>query len=95
MSANINFQRVDSPVAFEGAQIAIDCICNQNNSKTIFESGKLHNFHLEFQQKNNHHHLFDLKEIANGFLVRVLIELCNKIDAHYFVCKLSSRGCVQ
>ena len=73
MSANINFQRVDSPVAFEGTQIAIDCICNQNNSKTIFESGKLHNFHLEFQQKNNHHHLFDLKEIANGFF-------CERVD---------------
>lgn len=53
MSANINFQRVDSPVAFEGAQIAIDCICNQNNSKTIFESGKLHNFHFGISTKKS------------------------------------------
>lgn len=77
-----------SLVAFEGAQIAIDCICNQNNSKTIFERVNCIISTLEFNDTKQKKKLFDLKEIANVYLLTDFIflvvvgiysiELCNK-----------------
>jgi hypothetical protein len=73
VSVNINFHErvessaLDSLVAFEGAQIAIDCICNQNNSKTIFERVNCIISTLEFNDTKQKK-LFGLKEIANVYM---------------------------